>query len=67
MARLNILALLVTLLAAFALAVDDGTRCSNKNPDVVNAIGQFCQNRNLVSSAPPTSLVPFLASSPSVG
>lgn len=49
MARLSITTLLLALLAAFALAIDDGTRCSNKNGAVVNAIGKFCQNRNLVS------------------
>lgn len=37
----------LTLLASQALAMDDGTKCSNKNPNVVNAIGKFCQNQTI--------------------
>ena len=35
---------------ALALAGDDVT-CSRKNPDVVNALGKFCQNRAMVQSS----------------
>ena len=35
-------------LASLAVALDDGTKCSNKDPSVVNAIGKFCQKQNMV-------------------
>ena len=35
--------------ATRALAMDDGTICSShKDPAIVNAIGKFCQNQNLM-------------------
>ena len=38
----------ITALLGSALALDDGTKCSNKDPSVVNAIGKFCQKTNMV-------------------
>ena len=38
----------ITALIGLALAYDEGTQCSNKDPSVVNAIGKFCQNTKMV-------------------
>ncbi|KAK5136093.1 hypothetical protein LTR08_004143 [Meristemomyces frigidus] len=45
------LSLSLLALAGFAVTTvtaDDGTKCSNKAPSVVNAIGKFCQKTNMV-------------------
>nr|OQO32572.1 hypothetical protein B0A51_00136 [Rachicladosporium sp. CCFEE 5018] len=42
--------ILIALIAAFAVFVsaDNSQRCSQKNPNVVNAIGRFCQKGDMV-------------------